>query len=244
MIRLFFFITALLSFPGIYAQEFERIDSLVRFPDAQQKALADSLATDTVSQSVTAFDTVKSVVPLDSARIVHLDSLQKVKKAEKRHSATKAAWMSAVCPGLGQGYNRKYWKIPIVYAGLGGLGYGIYHFGSRFIGFRNAYRIAVDGDSTTNSSYRGISSTNALKEYRDYHKRNLDIISICTVVWYLLNIVDAAVDGHLYDWNMDDKLSMHIEPLMQPTNGAYSFGIGLTFQPLTNINKPVTRLGF
>jgi hypothetical protein len=138
--------------------------------------------------------------------------IAKEEKKKKRHSPTKAAIFSALLPGLGQGYNKKYWKIPIVYAGLGGLGFGVYYTGNNFIQYRNAYRLQIDDDPLSLGSYKGVTEANALKSYRDYYKRLLDITAICTGVWYLLNIVDAAVDAHLFEWNMRDDLNVSWRP--------------------------------
>ncbi|MDW8273564.1 MAG: DUF5683 domain-containing protein [Chitinophagales bacterium] len=140
------------------------------------------------------------------------DTTLVTKRKEKRHSPAKAAWMSAVFPGLGQAYNKKWWKIPIIYAGFGGLGYGLYHFGSNYSGFRRAYRLQVDNDSLTIGSYRGITNAAELKFFRDDYKRNLDLMGVLTAVWYALNIIDAAVDGHLFHWNVDDKLTLRLHP--------------------------------
>ncbi len=137
-------------------------------------------------------------------------------KQVKRHSPLYAAMFSAAVPGLGQAYNKKYWKIPIVYAGFGGLGYALFYTASNFYGYRNAYRLEVDENPLTKGSYMGISSTGALKAYRDYFKKNMDITAICTGVWYALNIIDAAVDAHLFEWNMKDDLSVSWHPVAFP----------------------------
>lgn len=157
-------------------------------------------------------------VPLvaDSSKPTVIDSLPKDTTISasvlRKHSAGRAAWMSAILPGLGQGYNRKYWKIPIVYAGFAGLGYAVYYTATNFNQARNAYRDAVDGNSTTNRTYKGISGSAELKTYRDYFNRYLNLACIFTVVWYGLNIIDATVDGHLYHYNMNDKLSFSVDP--------------------------------
>lgn len=148
------------------------------------------------------------------------DSIQRTKpEKQKRHSPAKAAVFSAVLPGLGQAYNKKYWKIPIVYAGLGGLGYAVYHTASNFNAYRNAYRLQVDENPLTLGEVKGISDASTLKSYRDYYKRYLDVSAICTAVWYTLNIVDAAVDAHLFEWNMRDDLSVSWRPVVQPYGG-------------------------
>lgn len=175
------------------------------------------------SQTVTAEKEV-SVLKIDSAEADK-------KKKEKRHSPLKAALFSAALPGLGQGYNKKYWKIPIVYAGFAGLGYAIYYTATGFQGYRNAYRLQVDGNPDTYGSYKGVEDAATLKEYRDYFKRNLDISAICTAVWYTLNIVDAAVDAHLFEWNMSDDLSVSWRPVfINPTQGGNTAALGIGFR--------------
>ncbi len=159
----------------------------------------------------------------------NLDSLSRRKY---RHRPLFASLFSMALPGLGQAYNRKYWKIPIVYAGFAGLGYAVYYTGSNFIGYRNAYRLQVDEDANTYGEYKGVNNTATLKEYRDYFKKNLDISVICTSVWYILNIVDAAVDAHLFEWNMKDDLSVSWQPTVitgRPEYPQTATGVKLSF---------------
>lgn len=145
----------------------------------------------------------------------------------RKHKPWLASLLSATAPGSGQIYNRKYWKIPIVYAGFGGLGYAVYHTASEFIGYRNAYRLDIDEDPGTDGSFKGITSTAVLKEYRDDAKRNLDVSAICLGVWYILSIVDASVDAHLFDWNMNENLSAQWHPVILPSiSGQPALGIG------------------
>ncbi len=158
------------------------------------------------------YDTLKTT-PTDSAKA------SGTQKKAKRHSPLLAAVFSAALPGLGQGYNKKYWKIPIVYAGFGGLGYALYYTAHNFTVYRAAYRIQVDGDPDTQASVGGISDEATLKSYRDYYKRYLDISAICTAAWYALNIVDAAVDAHLFEWNMKDDLNVSWHPTVITMQG-------------------------
>ncbi|MDB5282403.1 MAG: hypothetical protein JWO06_1478, partial [Bacteroidota bacterium] len=93
-------------------------------------------------------------------------------KKLRRHSPLKAALFSAVLPGLGQAYNRRYWKIPIIYAGFGGLGYAIYFTSSNFKGFRDAYRYNLAyPNANYAASFGGASDIQSLKDYRDYYKK-------------------------------------------------------------------------
>ncbi len=155
-------------------------------------------------------------------------------KKLRRHKPLYAALFSMALPGLGQAYNRKYWKIPIIYAGIGGFSYGIYALSKDFTGYRNAYRLQVDEDPNTYGSYKGVDDKATLQTYRDYYKRNLDLVCIFTGVWYALNIIDAAVDAHLFEWNMKDDIHLSWQPSVVTPQTNYSHAavgarIGLSF---------------
>lgn len=169
----------------------------------------------------------------NSAKALH-DSTITGDKRLRRHKPLYAALFSMALPGLGQAYNRKYWKIPIVYAGIGGFSYGIYALTTDFTGYRNAYRLQVDLDPNTYGSYKGVDDATTLKTYRDYYKRNLDLVCIFTGVWYALNIIDAAVDAHLFEWNMKDDIHLSWQPSLVTPQTNYSHAavgarIGLSF---------------
>ncbi len=130
------------------------------------------------------------------------------------HNPTKAACWSLL-PGGGQIYNKKYWKLPIVYAGLGVSGYLIYNFGSQ----ANLYGKEIkaryfEQTSQFNPDLARYTDEN-LVGLRDYYLRNMEIsIAACALI-YLLNIVDAAVDAHLYYFDISDNLSMGVQPTLQ-----------------------------
>jgi hypothetical protein len=169
------------------------------------------------TEAITQTDTLR----IDSTNL-HVDSTLALKAKPYKHSPLKAAVFSAVLPGLGQAYNKKYWKIPIIYAGFGGLGVAVYYTASNFQGFRTAYRAQVATVPNPNASYNGVSDAASLKEYRDYYKKYLDISCIGLGVWYMLTIVDATVDAHLFDWNMRDDLSISWQPVIMNTPGSFS----------------------
>jgi hypothetical protein len=133
------------------------------------------------------------------------------------HSPKKASLYSTLCPGLGQAYNKKYWKIPVLYAGFASLGYFVYSNQKDYIRYRTAYRIRLDNDSTTNDEFLGkISNDNLLKATKTYHRwRDLSIFG--TVLLYVLNIVDASVDAHLFYFDVSDDLSLIIQPVFIST---------------------------
>jgi len=135
---------------------------------------------------------------------------------EKEHSPTKATLMSAFVPGLGQIYNKKYWKVPIIYAGFGVLTYFIVFNTDLYIDFKCAYIESSYGNM--NGSYSDLVNRYTKDELlsgREYYRRNLEISCLITALWYALNIVDAAVDAHLYTYNITDKLSLKVEPAFQ-----------------------------
>jgi hypothetical protein len=137
--------------------------------------------------------------------------------AEKVHSPHRATIYSMILPGLGQAYNRKYWKIPIVYAGFGTMYYFIQFNNTEYQLFKDAYDHASqnpDGSETPVNDYETLYDTDFLKSARNYYRRNRDLSYILTGVWYLLNVVDATVDAHLFTWEVDEDLTLRIEPDM------------------------------
>ncbi len=126
-----------------------------------------------------------------------------------KHSPKRASIYSALLPGLGQAYNRKYWKIPIVFAGLGVSGYYILENRKQMRCRQDALIARLDNDSTTfpKTEFAAISidiltsDRNLYRTYRDY-----SIIAFAAI--YLLNIVDASVDAHFYKFNIDKPLAM------------------------------------
>ncbi|HPE98078.1 MAG TPA: DUF5683 domain-containing protein [Chitinophagales bacterium] len=132
---------------------------------------------------------------------------------ETLHSPKKAALYSALLPGLGQAYNQKYWKIPVVYTALGISGYSIWFNARYYSDLKNAYLIRTDGDSTTIDQYANILPVESqLIQYAEFYKKSMDLSVIITAAIWTLNIVDAVVDAHLYNFDISDDLSMQIKP--------------------------------
>ena len=137
----------------------------------------------------------------------------------KIHSPKKASIFSAVCPGLGQAYNKKYWKIPVIYVGFGVLGYFAVTNNNEYKIYKEAYNLRTDNDSTTIDNYSNYSADNLLT-IKNYYRKNLELTVIISAALYILNIVDASVDAHLYDFDISDDLSMKIEPILINTSYA------------------------
>jgi hypothetical protein len=131
---------------------------------------------------------------------------------KKGHSPKKAAWMSAAIPGLGQIYNKKYWKLPVVYGVLGGLSFGIYHNYVNYAVYRDEYRNRLNERvDLYNPKYADISTEN-INALKQQYQRNMELFIIFTAVGYIFNIIDAAVDAHLKGFNVSNDLSWHILP--------------------------------
>ncbi len=149
---------------------------------------------------------------ISDTTIVLKDSVKKKSIFKKGHDPAKAALFSAIIPGSGQIYNKKYWKVPIVYAGLAGLGVWVGHNAIQLNGYTEAYRLQVDGDTTTTGSFNGYFTEKQINIKRKEFKKNLDISAIALGVWYILNIIDATVDAHLMGFDVNDDISISFKP--------------------------------
>lgn len=141
-------------------------------------------------------------------------------KQKKKHSPFKATIMSAALPGMGQVYNGKWWKVPIIYGAFGGLIYSSVANDIKFRTYKKAYLIRVDDDPNTTDEFEGQYSDANLRELVDFYQRNRDISLIFTGVIYALNIIDASVDAHLKDFDVSDDLSLKVRPTLQPAGPA------------------------
>jgi hypothetical protein len=145
----------------------------------------------------------------------------------KGHSPKLATLMSAVVPGLGQAYNRKYWKIPIIYGGIGVCYYFFKDYDNYFRDFKNAYIAETDTDHTTINPYPNLREQQ-LKVYITDARRYRDLNAFLMVLVYALNVVDACVDAHLYKFDVGDDLSLKFQPRID-------------YMPLVN-RKPMSGL--
>lgn len=123
--------------------------------------------------------------------------------------------MSVALPGLGQVYNGKWWKVPIIYGAFGGLIYSSIANDMKCRTYKNAYLIRIDDDPNTTDQFVGRYSDANLRELVDFYERNRDLSLIFTGVIYALNIIDAGVDAHLKDFDVSDDLSLNVSPTLQ-----------------------------
>lgn len=137
--------------------------------------------------------------------------------------------MSAILPGLGQAYNKKYWKIPVIYGGAAVLTYFVVENNSQYHTYKNAYINRTDGDSSTIDEFPTFSDDD-LTVRIDYYRRNRDLSYILLGVLYTLNIIDAYVDAHLKEFDVSDNLSLRTSPWINPSyNGKQVAGLTFTF---------------
>ncbi len=152
-------------------------------------------------------------------------------ESKKFHSPTKATLFSAVLPGLGQIYNRKYWKLPILYTGLGALTYFIIDNNNEYVKFKNEYSARLSSDSLAMDPAYNLYSDNNIITRKDYFRRSRDLLVIITGIVYLINIIDATVDAHLYDFDISEDISFRLLPNVQNSfvDKRKSYSLGLKF---------------
>lgn len=143
----------------------------------------------------------------------------------------KAALYSAIFPGAGQYYNKKYWKIPIIYVGLGIAGYTLYFNNDQVKHFTEQLRFEIDSDPNTISECDGsFNCAEALQANLNQYKKWRDWSYISIGIIYALNIIDAHVDAHLAHFDVGEDLSLDILPYMDytaQTSAGFSFVLKL-----------------
>ena len=137
--------------------------------------------------------------------------------------AKTAAKLSLLLPGAGQFYNKSYWKIPVIYAILGGIGYSIYKNDKEYKKWRTYYLHKIDNDPNTIDPFPSLSAE-VLRSQRDYYRRNRDLGILIFSFAYILNSIEAYVDAHLKEFDVSDNLSIKIYP------DIYSITISLNFR--------------
>ena len=203
--RSFFFATLLCFFSVINAQD--------------KKTSADSLRTDFKEKGIVIEGSIekKKVNPL---------------------GPSKAAFYSAILPGLGQIYNKRYWKLPIVYGAIGTGVYAYVYNDDLYDRFRAAFkrrRAGFTDDEFYDLNGSGIVagspdlSDEALQDAQERYQRDRDLALLITIGLYAFNIIDANVDAHLQQFNVDDDLSLDIKPYLEyhPITSDPNYGIAL-----------------
>lgn len=161
---------------------------------------------DTTSVLINSQDTI--LLTTDEVVEIEIDTL------ENRPST--AALYSAALPGLGQGYNKKYWKIPIIYGSGVVIGYFINYNHQLYKQYRDGLIALIDQDDRT-VPFDPRLDRNDYQRAVDYWRRNRDLLMIGTLLLYVMNIVDAHVDAHLELFTVEDDISLYLEPSFDQT---------------------------
>ncbi|MEI7508030.1 MAG: DUF5683 domain-containing protein [Flavobacterium sp.] len=139
----------------------------------------------------------------------------------------KAAFYSAVFPGMGQIYNKKYWKVPLVYGALGTTIYFYINNNKKYHLFRDAYKRRLEGFNDDNYAYLDNSRLIAAQKF---YQNNRDLSALLTGLFYILNILDANVDAHLMQFNVNDKLTVKPDLFRDQFTAKENLGICLTLK--------------
>ena len=131
----------------------------------------------------------------------------------------KSLWLALTFPGAGQIYNRKYWKLPIIYGGAMGVAYAVSYYGGHYNDYMRGYRDYLDSDPNTNyhlelipQGYPESSAGNYVKNRVNSYRRYRDIFIVVGVAVYALSVIDAYVDAQLADFDISTDLSMKVRP--------------------------------
>ncbi|MBU3822636.1 hypothetical protein KO566_11220 [Flavobacteriaceae bacterium XHP0103] len=168
---------------------------------------------------------------------VIIDSLLVAGETIDPLTPSKAAFYSAVLPGLGQAYNKKYWKVPIVWAAIGT---GIYFYttnNKNYNRYRDAYKSRLAGfkndefyfDAQGNQLVEPRVTTDGLERAQKFFRRNKELSILVTVGLYALNIIDANVDAHLMQYNVDENLTLVPHYHINELDGKGNAGLTLNF---------------
>ncbi len=140
----------------------------------------------------------------------------------------KASRLSAIVPGLGQVYNKQYWKLPVIYGGYAIIGHYIKFNNDMYHEFKTALTYEIDDDALTVNPFPNF-SRNSLERNMDFWRRNRDMLIIFTGVYYLLNIVDAHIFAHLNEFDINNDLSVRVKPSLEKINTSNLVGVSLYF---------------
>ncbi len=187
---------------------------------------------------------IKDSIVIEDGEMVRY--IQSVPPGTLKHSPHVATMYAAILPGLGQIYNKKYWKLPLLYGGAGALIYAIHFNNKHYKRYSNAYRDFLLQDPNNKSYMYYVNRahltedevnttyktwfTNALSNKKDYFRRYRDLSIFGMVGLYIVQIIDACVDAHFYNFDVSDDLSLQWTPAVTPENGGQvGATIALTF---------------
>lgn len=208
------------------------------FPDTIALSEAAGARDVVMLDSVISRDDSLALIPVDSLSIIPGD-IPSAERLSFNPDPTRAVWLSALFPGLGQIYNRKYWKLPIVVGGFMGLGYATQWNNTMLRDYTVAYADIMDNDPSTKSymdffpptvSESSLDPTwlkNVLKSRKNFYRRNRDLCIISMVGLYLVAMIDAYVDAQLAHFDISPNLTVDMGPALIPDTRSRLPGLGL-----------------
>lgn len=229
-------------------QQLEHADSLKRLPQVAPDSL--NVQTESALQRVSAADSIAladSIAAENKKRLLEMtssttpqvsptptDSINgALNKKVFIPNPTKATWLALVIPGGGQIYNRKYWKLPIIYGGFAGCAYALTWNNKMYKDYMQAYKDAALGNWEANSIHDLLPPgyldrtpktqiTETLRKRKDTYRRYRDLSIFAFIGVYLISVIDAYVDAELSNFDITPDLSMRVEPAV--INSQYSIG--------------------
>lgn len=212
---------------GLRAQNANAQSTLVGFDEKIMTRNAQPIDTIAPINSMVSIDAINSIdstnsqLSTDSVKLAR--QLRKEQRALARANFTpdpsKSLWLALTFPGAGQIYNRKYWKLPIIYGGAVGVAYAVSYYGGHYNDYMRGYRDYLDSDPNTNyhlelipKEYPEASAGNYVKNRVNSLRRYRDIFIVVGVAVYALSVIDAYVDAQLADFDISTDLSMKVRP--------------------------------
>lgn len=217
-------IMLVVSTESMSAQDDQHIKVIDSISSTNKVDMKDAFSMDSVETDTLFFTTKK-----DSAKLLNINDSILKRKAPKdwshwRPDPQRALWLALAIPGAGQIYNRKYWKLPIVYGGIMGCIYAMKWNNMMYKDYSQAYLDIMDDDPAT-ASYNQflhlgaqITSSNEdhyksiFKSRKDYYRRYRDLSMFCLIGVYVISIIDAYVDAELSQFDISRDLSLKVEP--------------------------------
>lgn len=168
----------------------------------------------------------------DDLKIKATDSIVEITRQFDPLSPARAAFYSAVVPGMGQAYNRKYWKIPIVYAALGTGVYFVIWNNENYVTYQDAYKNRINGKPDDYDGLNGnpFLSEETLQSAQKSYKQDRDLSILVTIGMYVLQIVEASVNAHLLQHNVDDNLSFRPKMIKNSINNKSVVGASINYK--------------
>ncbi len=219
------------------------------------KAQTDTSAVfiDTTKQKITVIDTISPNI-IDTTKKVVLENSEVdknlpeepkepffafLKSDDVSDNPKKAAFYSTIIPGGGQVFNRQYWKAPLAFGGVATAGYFVYSNTTQYRYYRDQYRLRVDDDPLTvvDSPLTDVSSAN-ISSARDGYRKRMEQSYIAVIIVYGLNVIEAYTSAHLMNFDVDEDLSLQLEPSIRMGNQS-EMQIGLSFHFITKNVQPI-----